>query len=86
VSGLEQIAVSPSHYKVTVVTITSGISVCKGEFEIRDVAGHKEELEENGEESNRVRFRAHTSIVRSNCRVSHMTLVIRGVKVNSIPA
>jgi len=86
VSSLEQIAVGPAHYEVTVVTMTGGISVCKSEFEICDFCGFEEELVENGEESNWVRCWAHASIVVTDCRVSHVTFVIRSVKVFPIPA
>jgi len=90
VSSLEQSAVGPSHYEVTVVTKTSGISVCKSEFAIggTGVEGFslEEELVENGQESNRVRFWAHTAIIITDCRVRHMTFVIIRVKVFPIPA
>jgi len=86
VSSLEQIAVGPSHYEVTVVTKTCGISVCKSEFVICVGTSFEEELVENGQESNRVRLWAHTTIIITNCRVSHMTSVIRRVKVFPIPA
>jgi len=86
VSSLEQSAVSPSHHEVTMVTKSCGISVCKSKFEICVGASVEEELEENGQESNRVRFWAHTTIKITDCRVSHMTLVIRRGKVYPIPA
>jgi len=86
VSSLEQIAVGPSHYEVTVVTITCGISICKNKFGIWIGFRFEEELIENGQESNRVRFWAHTEIIIPDRRVRHMTFVIRRIKVYSIPA
>jgi len=83
---LEQITVGPSHYEVAVITVTSGISICKSKFEIRESVCNKEELEENREESNWVRFWANTSIIITDCRVSNMLLVIGSVKVFTIPA
>jgi len=85
VSSLEQIAVGPSHYEVTVVTITSAISVCKNKFGICEGGSFEEELVENGQESNRVRLWAHATIIIPNSRVRHMTFVIRRVKINPIP-
>jgi len=86
VSRLELIAVGPTHYEVTVVTITSGIAVCKSEFGISDIGCFEEELVENREESNRMRFRAYTCIIITSCRVRHVTLVIGSVEVFAIPA
>jgi len=86
VSSLEQTTVGPSHYEVTVVTISCGISVCKSKFVICEGASVEEELVENGKESNRVRFWAHTAIKITDCRVRHMTFVVRRVKVFPIPA
>jgi len=86
VSMLERSAVGPSHYEVTVETKSCGIAICKSKFVICEGASIKEELVENGKEGNRVRFWAHTTIVITNCRVSHMTFVIRSVKVNPVPA
>jgi len=68
-SILEQSAVGPSHYKVAMVTKTSGISVRKSEFSVSVGASVKEKLVENGHESNRVRLRAHTTIKITDCRV-----------------
>jgi hypothetical protein len=67
-------------------TKSCGISVCKSEFEICEGAGVIEELVENRKESNRVRFWAYTTIIITDCRVSHMTFVIRSVKVYPVPA
>jgi len=86
VSILEQSAVGPSHYKVAMVTKTSGISVRKSEFSVSVGTSVEEKLVENGYESNRVRLRAHTSVKITNCRVRHMTFMICRVKVDSIPA
>jgi len=85
VSSLEQIAVGPSHYKITMVTITSGISICKSKFDIREFGCLEEELKENGEESFRVRFRAHSRVISTTHWVRHVTLVIGSVKVYPIP-
>jgi len=86
VSSLEQIAVGPSHYEVTVVTISCGISVCKSKFEIGIGARIKEELEENRQKSNWVRLWAHTAIIITDSRVRHMAFVIGRIKVFTIPA
>jgi len=86
VSSLEQGAVGPSHYKVTMITKTSRISVCKSEFSVSVGAGVKEKLVENGHESNRVRLWAHAAIKIANCRVGHVTFVIVRVEVFPIPA
>jgi len=85
-SSLEQIAVGPTHYEVTVVTITSGIAVCKSEFGIGDIECLEEKLVENREEGFWVRFRAHTTVIITDCRVSHVTFVIGSVEVFAIPA
>jgi len=67
-------------------TITGRISVGKSKFTISIDTSGKEELEENGQESNRVRLGAHAAIKITDSRVSYMTLVIRSVKVYPIPA
>jgi len=79
--------VSPSHYKITVKTITCGISICKSKsVNVVVDAGGVEKLVEERKESLWVRFRAHTKIKITNVRVSHVTLVIGSVKVDAIPA
>jgi len=54
VGSLEQSTVGPSHYEITMESIASGVTICKGE--VGDVisvgAGVEEELVEEGEESN----------------------------------
>jgi len=76
-SSLEKITVGPAHYEVTMVTITGGISVCKSKFGICDCVSDKEELVENGEQSNWVRLWAYTAIIITNFRVSYVTFVVR---------
>jgi len=87
VSSLEFVAVSPSHDKVTVVSITSRITTAESiTVEILNVLGLKEKLEENGKDSNGVRLGANSSIVVTNCGVGNMTVVVRSVEILTIPA
>jgi len=67
-------------------TISSSVTICKRKFEIREETSREVELKENGEDGNRVRFRADTTVIITKRRVSHMTLVIRRVHVYTIPA
>jgi len=87
VSSLEFVTVSPSHDKVTMVSITSSITTAESiTVEILNVLGLKEKLEENGKDSNGVRLGANSSIVVTNCGVRNMAVVVRSVKVLAIPA
>jgi len=44
VGSLELSTVGPSHYEITMVTVTSGISICKSKFVIFVHPGGEEEL------------------------------------------
>jgi len=86
VSSLEQSSIGPSHYEVTMETISSRIAICKSKFEIREETSCEVELKENGEDGNRVRFRADTTVIITIRRVRHVTLVVSRVHVFTIPA
>jgi len=83
---LELVAVSPSHDEISVESKTSWVSTSKGEAVDIVVARYiKEELEEDGHDSSRVRFGAYTTVVVTNGGVSNVAVVISGVEVNTVP-
>jgi len=86
-SVLECISVCPSHDKITVQAVTSGIGVREGEMSdvAHEWAGVEEELVKEREEGHRVGLRAHTSVVVSDCWIGHVARVVRRVNVFAIP-
>lgn len=84
---LEAVLVSPALEVVTVEAITSRVTHSPDEsVGVLDGSSVVEKLVEDGQDSLRVRLRAHAKIVVANGGESNVALVVAAVQVLAVPA